>query len=125
MDAEIIDWSKAPSGNEVEVLSLFYSFKNITEYLARYGKSVDDVKKLMLEYKGDPMLSEVGFREFLKALVSVQWNEAELTKSQIRSINLIQDYLAVPIAQLEQPIVSGDEMSFNDFIKQAREKAGA
>lgn len=114
MDANIIDWDKAQKSNDVEVLSLFYAFKNITEYLARNG-GVDSVGDLKLHLDKEEKVSEEGFREFLKSIASIKWNEEELTKEQISCINNIQDYLKVPYKQAEQPIVKGETVSIKEI----------
>jgi hypothetical protein len=120
MDAKIINWDKAPSGNDVEVLSTFYAFLKITDYFARKG-GIDHIHELKLFNGKEVKVSEEGFREWLKGIVSVQWNETELTRTQIVTLNMIQDYLKVPYNQDDQPIVTGDSYTFDDLIKEQGE----
>lgn len=111
MDASIINWDKTPKGNDVEVLSLFYALKNVCETIARGA----EVSELKLDIEGNPKVSEAGFREFLKAIVSVQWNVEQLNKNQIQSLNKIQEYLSLTYKQEEQPQVTGKMIA--GFIK--------
>lgn len=120
MEANIIDWTKAPSGSDLEMLSIFYSFLKISEILTGIGATPENVKELKLTYKDEDKVTEVGFREFLKSITSMIWDESQLTQDQIKAINAIQDYLAIPIEQADQPIVTGDEKTLDDYIKEAQ-----
>lgn len=118
MDASIIDWSKAPSGNDVEVLSTFYSFKQITNYFEQEG-GIDHIHELKLTFDKEDRVSEEGFREWLKGIASVIWNEERLNETKIRTLNMIGDYLKVPYNQGDQPIVTGEVVNFGDLREQA------
>jgi len=114
MNADIIDWEKTPRGSDVEILSVFYAFKNISEYIAR-GNDIYELKlKIGREYK----VTEVGFREFLKMIVSIDWDEKELGKNKTATLNKIFEYLKTPIKQDEQPIVQGESIT----LEQLKEK---
>lgn len=112
MKANIINWERVPKGNDIELLSLYYSFLSISELLVG-GAAVESLR---LKGGDQNQVSEEGFREYIKGLVSIKWNEKELTKQQIQSLNKLSNYLKSSHKQEEQPIVKGG-ISIGELIK--------
>lgn len=103
MNGIIIDWDKLNRGGDVDLLSVHYAFLCVATQL----EGDITVESLKLKNGDEDMVSEEGFREFLKVLVSVPWKEDELTEQQIGALNKIVEYLRYDYAQGEQPIQTG------------------
>lgn len=99
----LLDWESLPLSNELQILSLNFALQTVLEELVD-GATIES---LNLKDDGTPKISEVGYKEFLKALVSIPWNEANMTAQEIAALNDILDFVTVDEYQPEQPINSG------------------
>lgn len=99
----IFDWSKIPLGNEFELFVMHYAFLSAIEEIVD-GKTVED---LQLYDQGQLKTSSTGFREFLKALVSVKWDVSKLDQKQLDAIASIVTYLNEDTYTPDQPIIVG------------------
>ena len=99
----IIDWTKISTGGDVDILNTHYAFIEAIRQLEVGGSVVESLK---LEDAGEIKVTEAGFREWLKVLMSVPWKEEELTASQLVAVNKIIDYLQYDYLE-EQPMQEG------------------
>lgn len=103
MNGVIIDWSKLTFGSNADLLAAHYAFLMVLQQIEG-GALVEDLKLMQGE---ETMVTEEGFREFLKGLLSVPWDDGELTEGQIQAANEIAQYLAAPYEQAAQPMQAG------------------
>ena len=88
---------------------------SVLEFLSKGGKVED-----LLINGGDKEVSKEAFNEFLLGLISVNWNEAEMTKKQKEGLAKIKEYLKTSYIQEAQPI-NGKGVSISELVQSHKE----
>mgnify|MGYP000663393071 CR=1 FL=1 len=104
MNGDVIDWNKLSAGGDVDLLNVHYAFKEVISQLQVIDSEVEDLK---LKHGEEVMVTEEGFREWLRVLVSVPWDEEELDEQELGAVNKIYEYLEIDYNQEEQPMQEG------------------
>ena len=106
-NGDIINWTKLSAGGDVDLLSIHYAFLEVVRQLEVPNSIVEDLK---LFDDAEVKVTEEGFREFLKVIISVPWDEEVLTVGQMEALNKIIEYLEIDYNQGAQPMQEGGIM---------------
>lgn len=99
----LVNWERLPLSNELQLLTLNYALQTVLEELVD-GATIES---LNLKENGEQRVSDIGFKEFIKALVSVPWKSENLSTQEIVALNELVEFVNTDEYQPEQPVNEG------------------
>jgi len=89
MNGNKINWDKVKRGSDVDILAIYYSSLEVFKQL-QSGVTIED---LFLNNGKEQMVSEGGFKEYIKLVVSLPWLESSMSEQEITALNQLVQYV--------------------------------